>query len=119
MHGPHVVTKLTHAIRQAFAPVINAERRAEESLRKAFHGVSQFGSDVLTAIRDPKAMDPGKRRIDETKIAAGFINAVEGPIAMIVGVAAIAEGIYDLDVAGHDYRISQTSPAPASNSPHP
>lgn len=127
MQTPHAISVLTHAVRQAFQPAIDFEHRVAARLRAAFNETREFKRDVVTALRCPDAMSPGDRRMDEMEICVGVVGAsagiVEGPIGPISGMAAIIKGLYHLERAGHQYRISHpvssTPPAPASGSPHP
>jgi len=127
LHIPHTMSALTHAIHQAFQPVINLEHRIADKFRAAFHEAGEFEEDVETALLCDQAMPTAERRMDEMKIGVGAVGAIagalEGPIAPISGVAAIVEGFYHLEKAGHAYRIAHmanpSQQAPASDSPHP
>lgn len=119
MHVPHTMTEIAQTLRHAFQPLITAEHRAAERIGSIFHTAREYERDIQTAIENPAVLDECDRRTDELKVVVGSVCAIggafEGPLAFIGGAAAVAEGLYHLESAGHKYRMAH--PAPDSPSP--
>lgn len=74
------------------------------------HAVYEAERDIQIAITEPKAMNAGNRIKSEFKAVAGLAGLVvscaeANPVGIFCSAGSVGEGLYDLDRAGHRYRI--------------
>lgn len=79
------------------------------------HTIHEAERDIITALFERKAMNAGNRVKSEFKAVAGVAGLAVGcmeanPVAIFCSAGSVGEGLYDLERAGHKYRLQHPEP---------